>query len=366
MHIVTFICLILFVCVFYVPQLKKLKGFLNSSCFRIRNRLTTNKPPSCMDKKQLDAMPERNREAIKSLEKRELPQYLKTRIEEQKRGQLPWTSTASVNDWALMHQLQLKPLGLVTGCSHYYIGYSIKNHMSNISNNSGTVAKLPWQNQFNNPNSSLGIFSQEIKEYSSAFREACELALQRLQEEAELHGAHAVIDVKLEHKLPSSKSHIVEFNAIGTAVLLTGYKKLGPPLLCTTSMIEFTKLLRAGTLPLGLALGVGVFYASTTRYTQRQQSLLNYKNTEISEFSQDIYRARNIAVRYMLADAAQLGGAGVLGYYTNFSTQEMEKEHGEDDSRTDHILQYLCLGTVIAKHDETELPDIELTLNLTQ
>jgi uncharacterized protein YbjQ (UPF0145 family) len=251
------------------------------------------------------------------------------------------------------------------GCAHYHIGYSMKDYMSNM-----TTSSYNSNNGLNNNllNNNLNFYvtynSQELKAYSETFRDTCRKALKRLQKEAALHQAHAVVGVKLVPKLPNQQSHQIEFEAIGIAVKLEEHEPPKKPMLCTTSMIEFAKLLQAGTMPVGVALGVGIYYAASSYQAQYQQGWLS-KNSEIKEYSDALYQTRNIALRHLEQDIRRLGGESVLGYYTDFSVEEFEVENGQNDQRKDHILQFLCLGTVLAEADHVDIPKIKMILDLT-
>src|ERR1700734_1434040 len=84
-------------------------------------------------------------------------------------------SDLSVADFALCHQLGLKPVSQVMGSSIYQVGYQA----------------TPW------PSAMGGGFMFEMEALSDAWNEVRELALGRLAQEADHLGADAVVGVDL-------------------------------------------------------------------------------------------------------------------------------------------------------------------------
>jgi uncharacterized protein YbjQ (UPF0145 family) len=89
------------------------------------------------------------------------------RLQEQKEGILPWTSNLSVNDWLLLKQYGIKPVGQVMGSSYYHMAYSM------------SIYSGQWG-------------SGNLQAIEHALRENRELALQRLAMEAQALGAQAL------------------------------------------------------------------------------------------------------------------------------------------------------------------------------
>jgi uncharacterized protein YbjQ (UPF0145 family) len=304
-----------------------------------------------LNDRDLKKMPERMREGIIALDNNKLPPYVQERITAQREGNLPWTSAASVNDWLLLRSLDLQPLGLVRGCSYYQIGFSIEDHIARIDRSS-----------------SIGYLtgSRELPDYGGVIRKACHLALERLRDEAKLHGAHAVVDIKLIPKMPNKNDKIVEFEATGTAVQLKGQSNPpARPLLCTTSMSDFAKLLQAGSMPVGIAIGVGVYYAQTNLFSFDNPLNRLIRNQEITSYSDAIYHVRNIALRHMKEDVRHMGGSGVLGSFTDFSVEKFEHKQEDSHEKTiEHILKFICLGTVLDKLNHYVRPKVKSVMIL--
>ncbi len=69
---------------------------------------------------------QRAEHGIASLQNGQLPDYVISRLTAEKNQELPWTSTLSVNDWYLLKQYQMQPLGAVKGTASYHLACSIK------------------------------------------------------------------------------------------------------------------------------------------------------------------------------------------------------------------------------------------------
>ena len=101
-----------------------------------------------------------------------------------------FTSDLSVNEFLLVREVGFRPLGLVLGSSIYHVGLQIGRWGSN----------------------------QELDVLSQALYDARELAMSRMQAEAEALHAEGIVGVQLRQHSHTWGSHTTEFFAIGTAV----------------------------------------------------------------------------------------------------------------------------------------------------
>src|ERR1041384_1902299 len=100
-----------------------------------------------------------------------------------------FTSDLSVNEFLLVKQAGFDPLGLVIGSSIYHIGYQ----------------QSSWKQ------------STEMAVLSQAMYEARELAMTRMEEEADQLGADGIVGVRLDIGRYEWGEHLAEFIALGTA-----------------------------------------------------------------------------------------------------------------------------------------------------
>lgn len=251
----------------------------------------------------------------------QLPPNVLDRMQRERDGNLPWTSDLSVNEWHLMRAYGFRPLGLVMGSCFYHVGYS-------VANQAGT-----W-------------YSRDLTDVETALYEGRRRALHRLEQEAAALGAHAVVGVRIHSQKPGYYGHESEFAAFGTAVAYDGVPTPERPVLCTVDGQSLAKLLQAGSLPVGLAMGVCVYYQYSSR--QDMWQLRSWSNQEIPTFTDAVYQTRNRAVRNMWKEAQQLGATGVLAHETRLEVMEVEVERGQGDEREDHVLEFLSVGTAVA------------------
>ncbi len=107
----------------------------------------------------------------------------------------PFTSDLSGQDFWTLVQAGYMPLGLVMGTCVYHIG-----HRSIVATVGQTGSNT------------------EVVPFTQALYEARELAMTRMQDEAERLGAEGIVGVQLVEKSHFWGSHVIEFLAVGTAI----------------------------------------------------------------------------------------------------------------------------------------------------
>ena len=117
-----------------------------------------------------------------------VPEHGRERMAEPKHGL--FTSDLSVDEFLLVEAAGFEPLGFVVGVSIYHIGYQ----------------QSSWKE------------SQEMVVLSQAMYDARELAMTRMEEEADQLGADGVVGVRLEIGRYDWGENMAEFIALGTAV----------------------------------------------------------------------------------------------------------------------------------------------------
>ena len=118
-----------------------------------------------------------------------LAEHASERLEMNARGL--FTSDLSVNEYLCVEKAGFEPVGLVVGSSIYHIGFQAAN----------------WK------------ASQEMGVLTQAMYSARELAMTRMEEEAEQLGADGIVGVRLEIGRYEWGADMAEFIAIGTAVV---------------------------------------------------------------------------------------------------------------------------------------------------
>jgi len=241
-----------------------------------------------------------------------------------------FTSDLSVDEFLLVRRAGFQPLGLVMGSCIYHVGFQ-------------------WQN-WNQ--------SQELTVLTQAMYGARELAMTRMEEEADLLGADGVVGVRLEFKEYAMEDNVLEFQALGTAIRHESGEHYrthdNRPFTSDLSGQDFWKLVETGYRPVSLAMGACVYHI---RHMGLMQSLKTAgRNTELTIYSEATYTARELALERMQAEAVDRGGTGIVGV----RVQESGWGWGNN------AIEFFAIGTAVTEHKEPspQLPNTVLSISL--
>ena len=223
-----------------------------------------------------------------------IPEDAMRRLAEMRPGQSTslFTSDLSVNEFLLVREAGFRPLGLVLGTSIYHVGFQMGRWNSN----------------------------QELTVLSQAMYHARELAMTRMEAEADQLGADGIVGVRLEIEFKEFGSDIAEFIAVGTAVAADdqqtpdgqGWRNnQGQPFTSDLSGQDFWTLIQAGYAPLGMVMGSCVYHIAHQRFWQAIGNV--GQNVELPQFTEALYDARELAMSRMQAEAEQLAAEGIVG-----------------------------------------------------
>ena len=214
-----------------------------------------------------------------------VPEHGRARLAQMKGGF--FTSDLSVNEFLLVKQAGFDPLGLVIGSSIYHIGYQ----------------QSSWKQ------------SMEMEVLSQAMYEARELAMTRMEEEADQLGADGVVGVRLDVNYYEWGKDAAEFIAVGTAVKaesgVSHRNALGKPFTSDLSGQDFWTLMHTGHIPQGLVMGTCVYHIAHRGLGATLGSA--GQNVELPNFTQALYEARELAMTRMQDEATELGASGIVG-----------------------------------------------------
>jgi uncharacterized protein YbjQ (UPF0145 family) len=261
-----------------------------------------------------------------------LPQHALERLQQLKgaSGQAGlFTSDLSINEFLLVKAAGFDPVGLVVGSSIYHIGYQFANMMRN----------------------------QEMTVLSQAMYDARELAMTRMEDEANELGADGIVGVRLEVGRYEWGEHLAEFLAIGTAVRSRDGKNhrtvKGMPFTSDLSGQDFYTLIQAGYMPVGLVMGACVYHVAHQGLGQWFKTVGN--NTEMTNYTQALYDARELAMERMQSEALELRAEGIVG------AQIREESYGWGS----HVIEYFAVGTgVIQTRADHIIQPPQLVLSL--
>jgi uncharacterized protein YbjQ (UPF0145 family) len=175
--------------------------------------------------------------------------------------------------------------------------------------------------------------------------QARQTALDRMAAECAELGGHGVVGVRLSRG--SFRLGGVEFTAIGTAVRVPGAAKwLRTPFTSDLSGQDFAKLITAGWVPAGLALGLSIGARHDDRTTLRQARWTS-GNAEVGGWTELVGRARHDARIQLEADVRRLGADGVV--IAAMQLRASQRDCPQDVGRRDHVAEVSLVGTAIAR-----------------
>src|SRR6202522_2280212 len=204
-----------------------------------------------------------------------------------------FTSDLSVNEFLLVREAGFRPVGLVLGSSIYHVGLQVARWSKN----------------------------QELDVLSQAMYHARELAMSRMEAEADALKADGIVGVRLEVEMKEFGADIAEFIAVGTAVgaepgaggggVTDWHNNRGMPFTSDLSGQDFWTLIRAGYAPLGMTMGSCVYHIAHQKMGSKMGNI--GRNVELEQFTQALYDARELAMSRMQAEAEELAAEGIVG-----------------------------------------------------
>jgi uncharacterized protein YbjQ (UPF0145 family) len=237
-----------------------------------------------------------------------------------------FTSDLSVNEFLLVREAGFDPVGLVVGSSIY--------QMASWSQN------------------------QEMEVLTQAMYHARELAMSRMEEEADALGADGIVGVRLEVTRHEWGESLAEFVAIGTAIRSRDGKHFrnahNMPFTSDLSGQDFWTLLHSGYRPVGMVMGNCVYHVSRQGLGQWFNRI--GRNVEMTNYTQALYDARELSMERMQSEAVSLQAQGVVG------AQIVEHSHGWGS----HVIEFFAIGTAVVSVADDHLiqaPSLSLLLN---
>ena len=228
-----------------------------------------------------------------------------------------FTSDLSVNEFLLVRECGFRPLGLVLGSSIYHVGLQVGRWGKN----------------------------QELDVLSQAMYHARELAMTRMEAEAQALGADGIVGVRLDVEMKEFGNDIAEFIAVGTAVHAEpeagggGVKEWrnnkNLPFTSDLSGQDFWTLIRAGYAPLGMVMGSCVYHIAHQKLGGKLGNI--GRNVELEQFTQALYDARELAMSRMQAEAEELHAEGIVG------VQLRQHSH----TWGSHTTEFFAIGTAV-------------------
>jgi uncharacterized protein YbjQ (UPF0145 family) len=266
-----------------------------------------------------------------ALDRDTLPAFVEERLESAAAGRSAWVATMTPAELLLARSHGIRPVATVSGTCWFQYGRS----------------------------------------WTEGHAEGWHTALDRLKREAVAAGANAVVDVRMR-TLRHSFGASMDFTLLGTAVRIDRLPPSRDPVVATVPALEFVRLLEAGIVPVGIAVGAQYDWMDNswgysgysgwsngdTQQTQwASRSWTNQPLYELTDFWERIRREAHADLR----ERAGRMGNGVLAH-TNFG-QIIRQER--DKQPPNYLGRHIVIGTVVDTPPRLDFPvEIEPVIDM--
>ena len=250
-----------------------------------------------------------------------------------------WGSVLACQELAAVGSVGFAPVGQVFGAAVYAAGAASGSSCPGTAGAPGGEMPMPSAAQVPGQDDPGG-FGPLVE----AMYQARQAAVDRMTAECAALGGHGVVGVRL------SRGPFVlgglEFTAVGTAVRAAG-AATGPqvPFTSAVSGQDFARLVMAGWVPAGLALGIAIGSRHDDR-TTTQQARPWSGNAEVAGWTALVNQTRQDARRRLEDDVGRLGAEGVV--IAGMQMRARERDCPVAVGRRDHIVEVTLTGTAIA------------------
>jgi uncharacterized protein YbjQ (UPF0145 family) len=174
-------------------------------------------------------------------------------------------------------------------------------------------------------------------------------AVDRMTAECAELGAHGIVGVSLQvREIPADSftAGAAEFTVFGTAVRASGCPPLARPFTTDLSAQDFAKLLKAGWVPAGVALGISVGGLHDDLLTT-SSGPWGIQNAEVPAYTELMSQVRRDARSRLEQAVAELGAdAVVVSAMTLHVRSDACQAH---PGGTDHFVEAVTTGTAVAR-----------------
>ena len=232
-----------------------------------------------------------------------------------------WGSALTSGEFAAIRSAGFEPVGQVFGAAVYAAGAASGSSCPAAGGSSGVGPLV------------------------RAMYQARQAAIGRMTTECARLGGHGVVGVRLSRG--SFPLGGLEFTAIGTAIRAPGVAYgLREPFTSDLCGQDFAKLILAGWVAAGLALGISIGYRHDDRTTARQVRM-GAGNAEVAGWTELVNQVRHDARRQLASEVRRLGADGVV--IAAMQLRASQRDCPVSVGRRDHIVEATMIGTAIAR-----------------
>jgi uncharacterized protein YbjQ (UPF0145 family) len=251
-----------------------------------------------------------------------------------------WESALTCQAFTAVRGAGFEPVGQVFGAAVHAAGYASGYSCPGAWGSAGDRRPAGPPAQVSGRRDA-GSFEPLVE----AMYQARQTAINRMTAECAALGGHGVVGVRLSRgALPLSG---LDFTAAGTSVRVPGAAHGQRALFtCDISGQDFAKLITAGWVPVGLAVGISIGSRHDDRGLAGQARWWS-GNVEVAGWTELVNQSRHDARRRLEQDVRRLGGEGVV--ITGMQMRVLERDCPATVGRRDHIAEVTLTGTAIVR-----------------
>jgi uncharacterized protein YbjQ (UPF0145 family) len=252
----------------------------------------------------------------------------------------PWGSLLSAGEFAAIRCAGFEPAGQVFGAAVYYLAT-----VAGVSC-PGTAAEMPA---------------------GQRLYEARRTALDRMVTQCARLGGHGIVGASMQvTEVPGTEvtPAAIKFTVAGTAVRAGGAAPLARPFSCDLSGPDFAKLIMAGWVPAGIALGISVAGLHDDLVTT-SSGPWGTGNGEVPSYTRLITQARQGARDHLEQSVQELGADGVV--VSAMTLRVRSDRCRAHEAAADHFADAVITGTALARfgrRDSTAVPPVPAVMRL--
>ncbi|MGO8958848.1 MAG: heavy metal-binding domain-containing protein [Streptosporangiaceae bacterium] len=263
-----------------------------------------------------------------------------------------WDSALSAGGFAAIRSVGFEPAGQVFGAAVYYLSAT-----AGVSCPGNAARQLLRGASPEAPGRSLTTVSGQgipgpAARIAQALYDGRQTAIDRMTGECADLGGHGIVGAALQvREIPADglTAGAVEFKVIGTAVRASGCPPLPLPFATDLSGPDFAKLVMAGWMPAGIALGISVAALHDNLLTT-SSGPWGTGNAEVPAYTDLMVQVRQEARNRLKQAVRPLGADGVVvSAMTVHVRSDACRAH---PGGTDHFAEAVTTGTAVARFAE--------------
>lgn len=268
-----------------------------------------------------------------------------------------WGSGLACQELAAVGSVGFAPVGQVFGAAVYAAQSAGGSFCPGVQMSADDTPPAPSATHLPGPDPGPGG-QGSFRPLVEAMYQARRAAIGRMTSECAALGGHGVVGVRLA-RAPyplgglafTATGTAVRAADIGTAVGASGaVNSLPVPFASDLSGQDFAKLIMAGWVPAGLALGIAIGARHDDRATRRQARLWA-GNAEMAGWTAVVNRSRHDARLRLEEDVRRIGAEGVVT--ADMGMRVRVRDCPVATGRHDHIVEVTFTGTAIARFSRT-------------